>query len=1463
MTWGNSPSCFLTIALLVILWESSAAETSCGNDADCNAQLGRDEMCVDGICRCPPGHTNIPQLNECREETSLGIGSGRIPDSGAYYFLPITDPEKLQRLPLKDLSFAGSGWALPLNSGEYARLRVDLGFTAYITSLLLDDDGQTETYAGLKLFLDDKLYDKDGAIIAGGPPYANYRYKLSTPVKARSIAINAIATSTTFTLHLKMDVLGTMMSDVSTSGSKIKYTNCKSPLLVKYQKYFDGSYITGRLHSDTPWAISSATTNPFINIDLGEDKTIVAVATQGGIETGVEGWVTSYYLKYNKDGETTVNTETITGNTDTHSVVMYNFPTPFVARYVSMYPQGHSGATNSKIMLRWEIYTDLCEEDNPFEYVKTGAVNCLGDVESISTATVDDCAAVASAVGSNIFDHSGFTCKHALCILKDTQFTSGSALVYARLESCTPGFDAIGSGCYFATDATASSVVQGHHSYSQGKDACRVANGELAIIESQAELDILVNMIHTQSSKHLIGLTYDGTNLVWDNGETAEAWVTDSIVGASTGPHYVVDLSNGEITSVDATSDTNPILCESVSAIQGMDVSIDLVSSGTTSDLDIVFKSGNLGDIFINYGDGKIEVIRLHSFVPGTTVQHDFGSIGTGNYNVAVHAYNKRSSETRYTMAIFGDPLTAAQVSVVGPVVLSAPSEFTVSATTGTGINGLINFGDGNMKQIFAQTTTDLTTISHTYESIGHYDVHAFLSTSYTTKHFEIVAVVETAITAITSVVSDLCELNETSTVTIGLAAGTNVECRVDYGDGFGYLAISKTTPMSENFTYVYPVSGDHLQTTTCKNAVSSPQPISTTIVVNYPILSSGFETTPAFDVGAVGHVIGNDIVISITVHQGTRIRYTCLLNGSPINEYLNEDQQQPEEYAADTPGESVATLTIPTADLSPGEYIVDINLDNDVSSENISGEFTLDTEISGLLLAVASEYVPYGTDIVVTADVTEGSRVSGTIVWGDSTADTVISDLNSATGPMSLFDVSHSYVQQGNGLSDYHNVEVTISNQHGSETATIFVGVESRVPDGTVMVISNITDIGNAVFNLDQTGCDIASNAIVQWNFDDGSAPLIIPVEPSFLQTNIQHYYSDWGYYDVSAEISNNVSTKTLSRTLMVGVLIDNFAISVLTPDVKTLVEDVELVINVDAGSDITYVINWGDGASGTSSRATNTWHLGDTQTITHTYSTPGDRTITVTANNHFGPELTETVEVNIENEILDLIIQNDSPVSHDSTGTLGTVIFTIEVDPASPHPPPSDTTCVFDHDDGLGTQTFEFTTGETIQGPHSYTYPSTMRLDTSVTTVTCSNLVSSFYLTTVVILQEPITQLACEAAEYYLATTDYAAISTSLESGSHLNFAFSYGDGIIDDTLYKLEIPRTVVGITPVVWTHYYAVGNYTPTVTVSNDISSMTQTCSMIVVQYVVPALTWEVTDPVIYPPGIMTYIIGLAW
>ncbi|XP_035673302.1 EGF-like repeat and discoidin I-like domain-containing protein 3 [Branchiostoma floridae] len=107
-------------------------------------------------------------------------------------------------------------------------------------------------------------------------------------------------------------------------------------------------------------------TNQWLQVDVGAETTVAGVITQGRSGDTHQQWVTSYKLRFSRDGSTWSTyldklgrEKVFSGNTDQDTEVRHLLDPPVTARYVRFWPQTWTG----HISMRVEVLGQDCTSD--------------------------------------------------------------------------------------------------------------------------------------------------------------------------------------------------------------------------------------------------------------------------------------------------------------------------------------------------------------------------------------------------------------------------------------------------------------------------------------------------------------------------------------------------------------------------------------------------------------------------------------------------------------------------------------------------------------------------------------------------------------------------------------------------------------------------------------------------------------------------------------------------------------------------------------------------------------------------------------------------------------------------------------------------------------------------------------------------------------------------------------------
>ncbi len=295
-------------------------------------------------------------------------------------------------------------------------------------------------------------------------------------------------------------------------------------------------------------------------------------------------------------------------------------------------------------------------------------------------------------------------------------------------------------------------------------------------------------------------------------------------------------------------------------------------------------------------------------------------------------------------------------------------------------------------------------------------------------------------------------------------------------------------------------------------------------------------------------------------------------------------------------------------------------------------------------------------------------------------------------------------------------------------------------------------------------------TNVLYDWSFGDGATGS---------GAHVQHAYSALGLYTATVTASNSLGI--LTATTQVTITEAPIAGLEAASDSPTVLgQPTTLTATVQAGTNVVYEWDLGDGTSGSGA------------SVVHTYLVAGSYTAVVTASNPLNL-LTATVQVLVQVPLSGLQAASDSPtVVSRPTAFTATVVTGTDV--------------VYEWAFGDGT-------GD-VGGIVAHTYPVAGEY---TATVTASNAVSFMTATAAALVEEPISGLTAEN-DSPTALGQATTLTATVDSGSNVVYEWSLGDGSIGSGA---------------ILAHGYATsGLYTAVVTAGNAVSLLTATTVVLV-------------------------------
>ncbi|MGD2066798.1 MAG: PKD domain-containing protein, partial [Candidatus Bathyarchaeota archaeon] len=430
--------------------------------------------------------------------------------------------------------------------------------------------------------------------------------------------------------------------------------------------------------------------------------------------------------------------------------------------------------------------------------------------------------------------------------------------------------------------------------------------------------------------------------------------------------------------------------------------------------------------------------------------------------------------------------------------------------------------------------------------------------------------------------------------------------------------------------------------------------------------------------------------------------------------------------------------------------------------------------------------------DETVTFDASNSFDPDGTIAsyeWD-------FGDGNTATS----ITVSHVYDDNGN-----YSVTLTVTDDEGKNNQTqAIVAVMNRQPTASFTATPETADIGETIF-FDASSSSDPDGTIDSYDWDFGDGHTSTDQTPT-------HTYSQKGTYTVKLTVTDDdgatdtaIISVEVSNQLPVAHLTYSSPSHVYTD--KTVSFDASGSHDPD-GNIISYVWNFGDENTGSG------------ETISHSYSSSGVYTVSLTVTDNDGATDTATATITV--------IQNQPPVA-DAGDIPSDPVDTGEVISfdASHSSDPDGTISRYYWDMGDG-KTYN-TTSPTVA--HSYSDSGVYTITLTVTDDGSKTSTTTTTITVIAAKQSP--------------SASFEVSPTSPNVNETVNFDASDSsdsDGTVEDYVWEFGDGNTATGE---IVTHIYSSnGTYTVTLTVT-DNDSLTDTATMYVT--VVQPVELDVTEP----------------
>ncbi|AFZ38163.1 outer membrane adhesin like protein (plasmid) [Stanieria cyanosphaera PCC 7437] len=448
----------------------------------------------------------------------------------------------------------------------------------------------------------------------------------------------------------------------------------------------------------------------------------------------------------------------------------------------------------------------------------------------------------------------------------------------------------------------------------------------------------------------------------------------------------------------------------------------------------------------------------------------------------------------------------------------------------------------------------------------------------------------------------------------------------------------------------------------------------------------------------------------------------------------------------------------------------------------------------------VVNNVTPVITSLTGDTEILEGEVAEYNAIASDNGNDTLIYTWNFGDGSDTVEgqNVTHVFTDNGN-----YTVTLTVIDDDGAATSSsLDVTVNNVIPAITSLTgDTNINEGDEASFSAIASD-DGEDELTYSWNFGDGTD--VVEGE------NVTHVFTDNGNYTVTLTVTDDDGAAT-SSTL--DVVVNNVMPTITSITGDTNINEGEIrnyqAIASDLGDDtLTYTWNFGDGSDTV-----------EGQNVTHVFADNGNYTVTLTVTDDDGASTSQTLDV-VVNNVTPVItsLTGDTEINEGEIGEYNAIATDRGSDELT-----------YSWDFGDGTDIIEGSNVTHVFADNgNYTVTLTVTDDDGASTSQTLDVVVN-NVTPVITSLTGDTNLNEGEAGSYSATSEAVAFGTASDPGNDtLTYTWDFGDG--SDTVEGESV------------THIFADnGNYTVTLTVTDDDGASTSSTLDVVVNNVTPVIT----------------------
>ena len=393
--------------------------------------------------------------------------------------------------------------------------------------------------------------------------------------------------------------------------------------------------------------------------------------------------------------------------------------------------------------------------------------------------------------------------------------------------------------------------------------------------------------------------------------------------------------------------------------------------------------------------------------------------------------------------------------------------------------------------------------------------------------------------------------VNELTPLYLNMSTGSDYFCDFDTGDEESVRRNdTSTTVHSDTVWITYDNPGVYNVKVLCYNNVSEKEDNSEVTVLE-PIVDLRMDSYSA--------QFGSAFRVIFTIESGSAPYFTLLFNDADTAVSYDPGSQA---------GRSGLIASLPL-----GVYGIVLTAENAVSRANITTNFTISIRITEAASFVSESWAMIGVPLEFAVRLGAGSGVR--IVWAfnDSSSDDSVSTSPLDEWPYGgLRSSIHNFTDPGEYV-----VTVTVGNSL-DEPRLFTHEILIYGPVDTMTLTSNspvplVSEGGNTELIFVTSGFPPTS-AFVVFDYGDGEISDKFTFD---IATVYPHRYTKQGHFFVTATVSNRFTVATYNSTIAVSLAVRDMHIFV-RPSAVVVGEPVVVGVTLEKGSDVTFLIDWGE---------------------------------------------------------------------------------------------------------------------------------------------------------------------------------------------------------------------------------------------------------------------------------------------